>query len=197
MSASEYGARRAEPVGERRGFDIPATLAGMLAALGSLILLAGLIGAILGAIGYQTGIAGNEEELSIGGLIAGMVALFLAFLIGGWTAARIARHSGIGHGLMTVLWFVLLAGLLAALGALVGSEYNLFAGLDVPQWFSSDALTAGAIISGVVALAVMLLGAWLGGRLGDLHASDAVVVGTGERVAVREGGLFGHRRIGS
>lgn len=63
----ECDVQRAEPT-TRRGFDIPATLAGTLAALGSLILLAGLLGAALGAIGYQTGLQGNQEELSIGGL---------------------------------------------------------------------------------------------------------------------------------
>lgn len=192
-SEGEYDARRAEPTGRHRGIDIPATLAGMLAALGSLILLAGLLGAALGAIGYQTGLEGNRDELSIGGLIAGMLALFLAFLIGGWTAARIAQHDGPKHGLLTVLWFVILAAILAGLGALLGSEYNVFESLSLPQWFSSSALTIGAIISGIVALAAMLLGGWLGGKLGDRHASDSVVIRKGERVSVRDGGVLRDR----
>ncbi len=189
----EYDAQRAEPA-RRRGLDIPATLAGMLAALGSLILLAGLLGAALGAIGYQAGLGGNREELSIGALVAGIVALFLAFLVGGWTAARIAGHDGPRHGLLTVLWFVLLAAILAGLGALLGSEYNLFQSLSLPQWFSSDALTIGAIVSGIVALAAMLLGGWLGGKLGDRDAADAVLIRKGERVTVREGGVLRGRR---
>ena len=186
---SGYGVARAEPTG-RRGLDIPATLVGMLTALGSLILLGGLLGAALGAIGYQSGLEGNRDELSIGAVIAGMLALFLAFLIGGWTAARVARHDGPKHGLLTVVWFVLLAALLAALGALLGSEYNIFETLSLPQWFSSDAFTIGAIISGIVAIAVMLLGGWLGGKLGDRSAEDAVVIRKGEQVTVREGGVL-------
>jgi uncharacterized membrane protein len=153
-------------------------------------LLAGLLGAALGAIGYQAGLEGNRGELSIGALIAGMLALFLAFLIGGWTAARIARHDGPRHGLLTVLWFVLLAAILAGLGALLGSEYNVFQNLSLPQWFSSSALTIGAIVSGLVALVAMLLGGWLGGKLGDRHASDSVVIRRGERVTVRDGGVL-------
>src|SRR3954466_13013697 len=38
------------------GMDIPATLVGMLAALALLTLLGGIVGAAVGAIGYQTGL---------------------------------------------------------------------------------------------------------------------------------------------
>src|SRR5436190_2220937 len=38
------------------GLDVPGTLVGMLAALALLVLLAGLIGAAIGTIGYQTGL---------------------------------------------------------------------------------------------------------------------------------------------
>jgi MFS family permease len=189
----EYDAQRAQPVVAYRGLDVPATLAGMLAALGCLILLAGLLGAALGAIGYQVGLKGNQDELSIGALVAGMVVLFLAFLIGGWTAARIARHHGPRHGLVTVLWFVLLAALFAVLGALFGSAYNVFESLDLPQWFSSTTLTVGAIISGIVALVAMLLAGWLGGKVGDREEPDAVIVRKGERVTVRDGGVLQER----
>jgi amino acid transporter len=190
----EYRVRPTDTSGSaRRGLDIPATLAGMLAALGSLIILAGLLSAILGAVGYQVGLENNAQELSVGGAIAGAVALFISFLIGGWTAARIARYRGPLHGVLTAVWFILLAALLAALGASLGAEYNVFEKLALPQWFSTDALTVGAIISGLVAIALMLLGGWLGGRMGDRHDSDAVTIGRGEEVRVREGGLTTER----
>ncbi len=80
----------------RTGFDVSATIGGALAALGTLLLLSSLLGAILGAIGYQTGVEG--QELSVGGLIAGLVALLLALLtgllalglmlLGGWLGGR-------------------------------------------------------------------------------------------------------------
>src|SRR4051812_46877106 len=38
------------------GIDLPASLVGMLTALAMLTLLGGLIGAAIGAIGYQTGL---------------------------------------------------------------------------------------------------------------------------------------------
>ena len=185
-------------VNRRRGLNIPATLAGTLAAIGTLVLLAGIIGAALGAIGYQTGLQGNREELSLGGLVAGLIALFLAFLVGGWVAARIARHHGGRHGLMTAVWMIVLAAILAVLGAWLGSEFDVFANLGLPQWFSEDALTAGAIISGLVALAAMLLGGWLGGRLGDSSGehADVELVESRRGVATRSGGIAATRREG-
>src|SRR5215218_11482782 len=53
------------------GVDFPASLVGMLTALALLTLLGGLVGAAVGAIGYQTGLEGNEQELSLGGLAGG------------------------------------------------------------------------------------------------------------------------------
>ncbi len=59
----EYRAHPTDTSGStRRGLDIPATLAGMVAALGSLIILAGLLSAILGAVGYQVGLEGSRRS---------------------------------------------------------------------------------------------------------------------------------------
>ncbi|MBA3431064.1 MAG: YrzE family protein [Actinobacteria bacterium] len=181
--------------GDRR-FDIPATLGGFLAALGSLLLLGGLISAIIGAVGYQTGLGGSRDELSISGLIGGLIALFVAFLIGGWVAGRIARHRGAQHGLITAVWMIVLAALFAALGAFLGAEYDIFSSINAPQFFSADALTAGAIISGLVALAAMLLGGFLGGRLGERSSriDDAELVETRRGVISRDGGILPLRR---
>jgi hypothetical protein len=46
-------------------------------------------------------------------------------------------------------------------------EYNVFRGVRLPQWFSKDALGTTAVLTGAVALAVMLLAGWLGGPLGE------------------------------
>ncbi len=162
------------------GLDVPATLVGMLAALALLTLLAGLVSAAVGAIGYQTGLDGNETELSIGGLVGGVVALFVAYFVGGWAAGRIARYDGVKNGLMTGIWTLVLAAILAALGAWLGTEYNVFANVDLPNWFSRDALTIGAIVSGVVAVVAMLLGGALGGSVGARYhrIADATILGT-------------------
>ena len=173
------------------GIDIPASLVGMLTALSLVVLLAGLVTAAVGAVGYQTGLdeTGVDretlEELSIGGLIGGLVILFLSFLVGGWTAARVARYDGIPNGVMTAVWAILLAALLSGLAAWLGEEYDVFRNVELPQFFSQDALTTGAIISAVVAAASMLLGGALGGAWGERYhrRADATIA------AVREGGL--------
>lgn len=198
LEESTYRANEVEISGapRRRGLSIPATLAGTLAAIGALVLLSGLIAAVLGAIGYQTGLSGTTDELSLGGLIAGLIALFIAFLIGGWVAARIARYKGALHGVMTAVWMLVLAAILAALGAWLGAEFDVFSDLGLPQWFSRDALTATAIISGLVAIAAMLLGGWLGGRWGERSRSrgEVELVETREAVATTEGGIVGQPR---
>ena len=168
------------------GIDLPATLVGMLTALAFLVLFGGLVGAAIGAIGYQTGLSGNEEELSLGGLVGGLVALLLAYLLGGWTAGRIARYDGPRNGLMAGVWTIVLAAILAALGAWLGDEYNVLRNVELPNWFSRDALTTGAIVSGVVAVATMLLAGFLGGGWGERYhrrADEAIA-------ATREGGLY-------
>lgn len=152
------------------GIDIPASLVGMLTALAVLVLLGGLVGAAFGAIGYQTGLSGeNVEDISIGSLIGGLVVLAIAYLIGGWTAGRIARYDGARNGLMTGIWTLVLAAVLAGLGAWLGSEYDVFASVELPQWFNEDAVTTAAIVSGAIAIATMLLAGLLGGLWGTRY----------------------------
>ena len=167
------------------GIDIPATLVGMLTALALLVLLGGLIGAAIGAIGYQTGLENTADDLSIASLIGGLVTLFVAFLIGGWAAARIARYDGARNGLMTAVWAIVLAAVLSALAALLGDKYDVMRNVDLPQWFSTDALTIAGIISALVAIATMVVGGLLGGIWGERYhrRADATVAST------RPGGL--------
>ncbi|WKN48130.1 hypothetical protein [Nocardioides sp. Arc9.136] len=172
----------------RRTLDVLATLAGALAALGTLVLLSALVGTI-GTIGFQRGVDGSD--LSIGGLVAGLVVLFLACLVGGWVAARVARARGPLHGLLAALWLVVLAALLAGLAALAGDDADVRERVGLPDWFSSDALGTAAIVTGVLALLCMLLGGWLGGRLGESHrhSSEVEVVRTRRKVRTHQGGI--------
>ena len=172
------------------GIDIPATLAGMLAALGMAVVLGGLLSGV-GAFGYQLGLKDAPTKLSLGGLVGGLATLFVAFLVGGWVAGRVARYNGGLNGLLTAVWFVLLAALLGGLGAWLGDKYNVFANVNLPQWFSGNALGAAAVVSGVVALAVMLGAAWLGGWLGERYhrRADSLVIRT------RPGAIAVPRRV--
>lgn len=167
-------ARPVHPIAAARdrfgGIDLPASLVGMLTAIAVLILLGGIVGAAIGAIGYQTGLSGNDvEEISTASLIGGLVVLAIAYLIGGWTAGRIARYDGARNGLMTAVWTIVLAGALSALAAWFGSEYDVFANVELPQWFDRDALTSTALASGLAAIATMLIAGLLGGLWGTRY----------------------------
>ena len=169
------------------GIDIPATLAGMAAALGTAVVVAGVL-AGAGTVGYQSGLDG-ADELSVAGLAAGLATLVLAFLVGGWVAGRMARYDGGRNGVVTAVWFLLLAGVMSALGAWLGNEFYVFRSVRLPQWFSSNARGPEALASGLVALLLMLLAGWLGGRLGERYhrRADAVIVGTREGGVARPG----------
>jgi putative membrane protein (TIGR04086 family) len=142
-------------------------------------------------IAFQTGTAGIETELSVGALITAGVVLFVSFLFGGWAAGRMARYNGALNGFMVAVWFIVLLAVLAALGAVAGDAYNLFDNLQVakanlPDWFGTDTVTTGAIVSAIAFALVMFLGAVLGGLWGQrLHRkADEVIVEGADPVVV-------------
>lgn len=163
------------------GIDIPASLVGMLTALSTVLILAGLVGAAFGVVGYQTGLEENAEDLSIGSLIGGVAILFVAYLIGGWAAGRIARYDGARNGFATGIWTLILGAILAALGAWAGAEYDVFENVQLPQWFDSDALTTAAIASGIGAILAMFVGGTIGGVWGERYhrRADATIAKAG------------------
>jgi hypothetical protein len=164
------------------GFDVPAQLTGMLVAIGLVVLLGGIAGAVIGSIAYQTGLQGNLSEISVGALVSGLVVLFVSFLIGGWAAGRIARYDGGRNGLMTAVWFLILTAILAGLGIWFGAEYNVVGRVDLPNWFdawfSDRDVTIGAALSGIGAVVATLVGGFLGGLWGARYhrRADATIV---------------------
>jgi hypothetical protein len=162
------------------GIDIPASIVGMLTALSTTIILAGLVRAAFGAVDYQTGLEGDAKDIATWSMVGGIAVLFVAYLIGGWAAGRMARYDGARNGFATGIWTLILGGILAGLGAWIGSEYDVFRNVDLPQRFSTDAFTTKAIISGVAAIGAMFVGAILGGIWGERyhrHADRIIVTG--------------------
>jgi uncharacterized membrane protein len=151
------------------GIDIPASIVGMLTALSTTLILAGLVGDAFGAVARQPGLEADAEDLSTWSLVGGVAILFVAYLVGGWAAGRMARYDGARNGFATGVWTLIFAGILAALGAWVDSEYDVFRNVELPQWFETDALTTAAIISGVAAIVAMFVGGVLGGLWGERY----------------------------
>jgi H+/Cl- antiporter ClcA len=72
---------------------------------------------------------------------------------------------------MVAVWFIVLGVVLAIVGAIADNTYNLFDDLRVaeatlPNWFSVEDATVGAIISSLAFVALMVVGAVLGGIWG-------------------------------
>jgi hypothetical protein len=159
------------------GLSIGGSFIGMLVALAMTFLLGGIAAAIIGGVGYEAGVETNGEELTVAGLIAGIVVLFLSFLIGGWSTGRIARYNGMANGAMTVVWMLVLGAVVAGAGIWIASEYNVFAETNLPdwfgRWFSTDELTIWGVVSAVVAIVLAFVGAIFGGMMGERYHRKA------------------------
>ena len=162
------------------------TLLGYLSAFG----LAALLIALLSAAGAAVGLteiedatqSASAETIGIGGGIAALIALSLAYFIGGYVAGRMARFDGARQGVGVWLWGVIITVGLAVLGLVLGDEYNVLANLDLPRLpIGDETLTTGGAIAIAAIVACTLLAAIAGGKLGegfhrkvDRHALDGV-----------------------
>ena len=166
------------------GADFLASLFGMFAALGVLVFLGAVLGVGAASIDFQLNMLNDEgtlDEASILGLVIAALAVMAAFIVGGFVAGRMARYKGGLNGFGTGLWALLLITVFAALGAWVGTEYNAFNRADLPNWVAQidvDDLTTEAVIGSVVLIASMLVGGYVGGRMGELYHQrvDAAIV---------------------
>ena len=164
--------------------DLLASVVGMFAGLGTLVFLGALFAAGAGGIDYQLNMIneqGDLDEASVIGLIVAVVVVFASFVVGGFAAGRMARYQGGMNGFGAGLWMILLVAIFAALGAWVGTEYNAFNQLDLPNWFAQvdvDDLTTMAIVASLVLVAATLAGGYVGGRLGEIYHTkvDAALI---------------------
>jgi uncharacterized membrane protein len=155
----------------------------MLTALGTMVLLGALFAAGAANVELQLNLLtdGNLNEVEIVGAIAAAAVIFVSFLLGGIAAGRISRYDGGLNGMGAALWFLLLLAVFAALGAWVGEEYNAFAAADLPNWVAQidvEDVTGAAIVMSIVSVVLMLLGGYLGGRIGESYhrTVDAAIV---------------------
>ena len=156
------------------GIKWGAAFFGWLSANGLAVLLIALISAAGVAIGLTQGVpsageaTANASGIGIGGGIALLVVLFLAYLAGGYVAGRMARFDGVRQGIAVWVIGLLAVILLAVLGLVFGSEFNVLAQLNLPRIpIDEGTATTAGIIALVAVLLVTLLGAVLGGKLGD------------------------------
>jgi hypothetical protein len=173
MSATE---RRIALRARHGGFFWGSDFIGFAVATFFTILFLGIVGAIVGAVGYQLNtpvpkiggaISSTTQNLGIGALVGSLIAVFLAYMIGGYTAGRMARFDGVRNGFGVWLWTIVVAIILGAAGAILGSSFNVASQLHLK--IDTATLTTAGGISLAVTLVVMLLGAILGGMLGERY----------------------------
>ena len=159
------------------GIKWGAAFFGWLSANGLAVLLIALLSAAGVAIGLAQEIDDADDVadqvssgVGIGGGIALLVILFLAYLAGGYVAGRMARFDGVRQGVAVWLIGLLVVLLLAAAGVFLGGQYNVLQQLNLPRIpVDEGTATTAGIITLVAILLVTLLGAILGGKLGERY----------------------------
>jgi uncharacterized membrane protein len=143
--------------------------AGVLVAYGAFAVLAALAGAAAVAIGLDTDLSANNwAELGVGSAIVAAVVLLVAYLFGGYVAGRMARRAGLLHGVGVFILALVIVALVAAVtatqtdtGAIRGNLRSLGIPTTGAEWGDIGTL------AGIGSLAAMLVGAVLGGMLGE------------------------------
>src|SRR3954468_4943397 len=162
---------------------------GWLCAIGLASILTAVRGAAGVALGLSTTDAGNSDtaqQIGLGGGIALLVVLAIAWFCGGYVAGRMARFDGARQGIGVWLWTILAAIIVAGLAAIGGSEYDIFQRLNLPRIAVGDnTLTAGGAIAGAAAIIVTLLFAVLGGKVGERYHKRVDRLATDEYVVER------------
>jgi hypothetical protein len=144
---------------------------GLLSAIGLAALLLGIVAAAGVAIGVseiENVTNGDANTIGLGGAILVLAILALSWFCGGYVAGRMARFDGFKQGLAVWLWTVVIGVALAIAALIGGSDYDVFAQLNLPNVAVGDqTLTTGGAITLAAACVVTLVFAVLGGKLGD------------------------------
>ncbi|WP_434016345.1 hypothetical protein [Ornithinimicrobium sp.] len=161
---------------EHGGIKFGAAFFGWLTATGMAVLLTALLTAVGTAIGLSSTTVDQATDSAtqqagtvgiVGGIVL-LVILFIAYFCGGYVAGRMARFNGAKQGLAVWLWALFIAIVLAVVGLVAGSQYDILAQLNsfprIPV--NEGDLTTGGIIAAVAIALVTLIAAILGGLAG-------------------------------
>jgi hypothetical protein len=160
---------RERPIPARGGISAGAILTGVVVGFGAMFLLSALVGGILAA----TGIEASEINAGAGakGVVASVaivLALFLAYLWGGYTAGRMGRGAGLINGFLVPVVALIVAAIVAAAVNAMGAAANLNLPFDESQLpIEGDNLADFGQWVGIASLIAMFVGGILGGVLGQ------------------------------
>jgi hypothetical protein len=136
-------------------------------------ILTAILAAAGAAIGLTNGASAsdatsNADTVGIVGGILLLVVLLVAYYCGGYVSGRMSRFDGGRQGLAVWVMGLLFTILLAVLGAIAGSKYNVLSKLNLPRIpVDEGTLTTGGVIALVAILVGSLLAAMVGGKAGE------------------------------
>ncbi|MEV6281273.1 hypothetical protein [Kribbella sp. NPDC051770] len=158
-----------------RGFKGGSAFFGWLIAVGLIVLLTGIVSAVAAAVDYAVTIDRSmlDEQAGTIGIVSGallVVVLAVAYYNGGYVAGRLARFDGARQGFGVWGIGVIVTLIVAGIGALAGSQYDMLGRVDLPSVPIAEAdLTTGGMILGAAVLVVTLLAAVIGGKAGQRY----------------------------
>ncbi|MRX45082.1 hypothetical protein [Agromyces kandeliae] len=170
------------------GIKFGAAFFGWLTALGLGALLTALLAGTGAALGLgnveaavDEAVAEDPQTIGVIGAIALLVVLFVAYFAGGYVAGRMARFNGLKQGIAVWLWAIVMAVVGAAIAALAGTRYDVFATLNtfprIPV--NEGELTVAGIVTLLLLVVVTLGGAILGGKAGTRYHRKVDAAGFG------------------
>jgi hypothetical protein len=158
----------AEVTTARGGVLFGPIITGVLVAFGAMFLLSALIAGVIAGLGYADEISSGETfEVGAAGAIALLVAQFLAYMWGGYTAGRMSRGAGLANGVLVPIAAIVVALIVIAVAAVLGATTQLnlpFTDLRLPV--EEDLIIDWGPEVGVASLIAMLIGGALGGLMG-------------------------------
>jgi hypothetical protein len=153
------------------GVNWGASFFGWLVAVGIAALLTSILVAAGAAIGLtESDVTNAADEITLGGGIALIAVLVLAYYTGGYVAGRMSRFDGARQGLATWAIGLIVTVALALAAVALGDEYNVLEQLNLPSLpVGDDTLATGAAIALAAYAVGSALAAMAGGKVGERY----------------------------
>src|SRR5919107_216851 len=175
MTGEHMRTARARQREEFGGIIWGASFFGWLVAVGLGAILVGILAAAGAAVGLTQNVSTNDAtsnagEIGLGGAIALLVVLMIAYYCGGYVAGRMSRFDGARQGFGAWLFGIIVTIVLALAAVILGSEYNVLDQLNLPSLpIGEDTMTTGGVIALAAVVLGTLLAAIVGGKAGERY----------------------------
>jgi len=170
-TAAALETARARQRDEFGGVNWGASFFGWLVAVGIAALLIAILVAAGAAVGLtESDVTNDADEITLGGGIALLVVLVLAYYTGGYVAGRLSRFDGGRQGLATWAIALIVTVALALVAVIFGDEYNVLEQLNLPSIpVGDETLATGGILALAAIVVGTLLAAMAGGKVGERY----------------------------